>query len=153
MANIPVAQSLTTITNSLLPALSCSAVSYCKEHNIFLSKGYTSAAGNTYFQGLRLSDRLVVMYEFGQGWAHLFLNGIRLYCFDGKEKKLISHRCYSCQYFNEAFARKECIGMLKNFICTQARMMGATVTPLLLAEFSESMIREVFNSPLRRQLA
>lgn len=153
MAHISASQTLTSITDALLPALTGSAVSYCKEHNIFLSKGYTSAAGNTYFQGLRLSDRLVVIYEFGQGWAHLFLNGIRLYCFDGKDKKLISHRGYSCQYFSEAFARKECIGMLKTFICSQAKMMGASVQTLQLAEFSESMIREVFNTPLRRQLS
>lgn len=146
-------QSFTTLTDSLLPALSGSAVTYCKDHNIYLSKGYTSAAGNTYFQGLCHSDRLVVMYEFGQGWAHLFLNGICLYCFKGREKKLISRRSYSCQFFNEAFARKECIGMLKNFILIQARMAGASVQPLQLTKFSELMIREVFNTPLHRQIA
>lgn len=146
-------QSLTRIIDNALPALSGSPVTYCKEHSIYLSNGYTSAAGNTYFQGLRLSDRLIVMYEFGQGWAHLFLNGIRLYCFDGKEKKLISSRGYSCQFFNEGFARNECIRMLKNFIATQAKMLGANVQPLQLAEFAETMVKEVFNTPLRRQIA
>lgn len=146
-------QSLTTLTDNVLPALSGSTVSYCKEHNIYVSQGYTSVAGNTYYQGLRLSDRLIVMYEFGQGWAHLFLNGIRLYCFDGKEKKLISAKNFSCQYFNEVFARIQCVQMLKEFLETQAKMLGAIVQPAQLESASESMIRELMITPLRHQIA
>ena len=61
---------LATVVNAVLPALSGSKVTYNEKHNIFLSQGYTSAAGNTYFQGIRLSDRLIVNFDFGQGWYY-----------------------------------------------------------------------------------
>lgn len=146
-------QSLAALTDNMLPALSGSTVSYCKEHNIYVSQGYTSLAGNTYYQGLRLSDRLIVMYEFGQGWAHLFLNGIRLYCYDGQEKKLISAKSFSCQYFNEVFARNQCVQMLKEFLETQTKMIGAIVQPAQLSSISESMIRDLMVTPFRQQIA
>lgn len=146
-------QSLSTLTENVLPALSGSTVSYCKEHNIYVSQGYTSVAGNTYYQGLRLSDRLIVMYEFGQGWAHLFLNGIRLYCYDGREKKLISAKKFNCQYFNEVFARSQCVQMLREFLETQAKILGAIVQPSQLNSVSESMVQDLMRGPLRHQIA
>lgn len=83
------ASNLSTLVETALPTLSGSAVTYCAAKNIYLSSGYTSAAGNTYFQGLRLSDRIIINYDFGQGYAYLFLNGIRIYGFNGREKNLL----------------------------------------------------------------
>ena len=41
-----------------LPALSGSSLTYNPEKNVFLTCGYTSAAGNTYYKAIRISDRL-----------------------------------------------------------------------------------------------
>ena len=67
--------SLALIAAKALPALSGSSLTYNAEKNVYLTLGYTSAAGNTYYRAIRLSDRLAVYYHIGQGYAHTFLNG------------------------------------------------------------------------------
>lgn len=123
--------------------MSGSRVTYNEKHNIYLSDGYTSAAGNTYFQGIRLNDRLVVKYNFGQGYAYLFLNGISLYCYDGYDTKLIACRGYYCQCWNESFARHECKDMLKDFLLSQTKMLNQPVSQSQLEDFSAAMIDSV----------
>ena len=71
--------SLALIAAKALPALSGSSLTYNAEKNVYLTLGYTSAAGNTYYRAIRLSDRLAVYYHIGQGYAHTFLNGITLF--------------------------------------------------------------------------
>ena len=84
--------SLSHVVDKALPALSGSSVTYNAQNNIFLTNGYTSAAGNTYYQGIRLSDRIIVKYSIGEGYAHTFLNGVEVYGYNGLDKKLIGSR-------------------------------------------------------------
>lgn len=126
--------------------MSGSGVTYNEKHNIFLSDGYTSAAGNTYFQGIRLNDRLLVKYDFGQGYAYLFLNGIRLYCHDGNGWKEFSARSYYCCCWSEAYARQECVSMLRDFLLTQAKKLGQPIGQSLADDFATAMIRSVVSS-------
>ena len=107
---------LISLVEKALPAMSGSQVTYNSQNNIFLSSGYTSAAGNTYYQGIRLSDRIIINYDFGQGYAHLFLNGIRIYGYDGNQKQLISSRSYYSQCFSEQYAKSECQNMVKEYL-------------------------------------
>ena len=51
---------LQTIATKALPALSGEQMTYNAAKNVFLSQGYTSAAGNMYYKAIRLSNRLVV---------------------------------------------------------------------------------------------
>lgn len=134
---------LATVVNAALPALSGSNVTYNKERNIFLTQGYTSAAGNTYFQGIRLSDRLIVNFDFGQGWYYLFLNGIRIYGYDGNEKKLIASRTFYNYPFSENGAKMECTSMLLDFLKSQVKMLKQSVPVQQLEEFSRAMIDAV----------
>ena len=82
--------SLALIAAKALPALSGSSLTYNAEKNVYLTLGYTSAAGNTYYRAIRLSDRLAVYYHIGQGYAHTFLNGINAVCMERTEGK---HHC------------------------------------------------------------
>ena len=108
--------------------------------NIRLTEGYTSAAGKTYFQGISLSDRLVVKYDLGQGYSFLYLNGIKLYGFDGKDTKLLASRGYYCQCWNESFARNECKDMLKDFLLNQSMTLRETVPQDQIDDFADAMI-------------
>ena len=54
---------LQTIVMRNLPALSGESITYNATKNIFLTQGYTSAAGNMYYKAIRLSNRLLVYYE------------------------------------------------------------------------------------------
>ena len=99
---------LQTIATKALPALSGEQVTYNAAKNVFLSQGYTSAAGNMYYRAIRLSNRLVVYYDLGQGYAYTFLNGIKLFCFDGQKANLIAQKYwggYDYRIFNEQFAK------------------------------------------------
>lgn len=83
MKNTPLA----LVAAKALPALSGSSLSYNAEKNVFLTLGYTSLAGNTYYRAICLSNRLAVYYHIGEGYARTFLNGITLFCWDGQKSK------------------------------------------------------------------
>ncbi|NYI49038.1 hypothetical protein [Macellibacteroides fermentans] len=140
------ASNLTILVETALPALSGSAVTYNAAKNIYLSSGYTSAAGNTYFQGIRLSDRIIINYDFGQGYAYLFLNGIRIYGFDGRDKKLIASRSYCCKGHSEQFAKSECISMIQEYMKGQIKMLNASITESQIQDFSEKLIVDTLNN-------
>ena len=144
--------SLQTIATKALPALSGEQVTYNAAKNVFLSQGYTSAAGNMYYKAIRLSNRLIVYYDLGQGYIHTFLNGIKLFAFDGQKAQLIAQKCWGgCDYriFNEQFAKEQSILMLKGYLEGQLRLQGAHISDRELACFARSMVDET----QRKQLA
>ena len=143
---------LQAIASKALPALSGEQVTYNAAKNVFLTLGYTSAAGNMYYKAVRLSNRLVVDYELGQGYIHTFLNGIKLFAYDGQKANLIAQKCWGgCDYriFNEQFAKEQSILMLKGFLEGQLRLQGTHVSDQELACFARSMVEET----QRKQLA
>ena len=143
---------LQTIATKALPALSGEQVTYNAAKNVFLSQGYTSAAGNMYYKAIRLSNRLVVYYDLGQGYAYTFLNGIKLYCFDGHKATLIAQKYwggYDYRIFNEQFAKEQSILMLCNFLAGQLKAQGAQVSNQEIFSYAYNMIEET----QRKQLA
>ena len=58
---------LQTIVTKSLPALSGESFTYNPARNMFVTPGYTSAGGNTYFKAIRFSDRLIVYYDLSLG--------------------------------------------------------------------------------------
>ena len=143
---------LQTIAAKALPALSGESLTYNAAKNVFLTMGYTSAAGNMYYKAVRLSNRLVVYYELGQGYAYTFLNGIKLFAFDGQKAQLIAQKYwggYDYRIFNEQFAKEQSILMLKGFLEGQLRLQGAHVSDQDLTSFARGMVEET----QRKQLA
>lgn len=140
--------SLASLVNRTLPAVSGSAVTYNADRNMFLTQGYTSAAGNTYFQGIHLSNRLAIMFDIGVGYAYTFLNGLKVFCFDGKEKKLIGSRFYSCCCYSDSFARKEAAEILTEYLKSQAKMLGSYIQDSQLEDFArEQVLAAATNRP------
>ena len=143
---------LQAIATKALPALSGEQVTYNAAKNVFLTMGYTSAAGNIYYKAVRLSNRLVVYYELGQGYIHTFLNGIKLFAFDGQKATLIAQKYWGgCDWrkFDEYFAKEQSILMLKGFLEGQVRLQGASVSDQDLTCFARTMVEET----QRKQLA
>jgi hypothetical protein len=143
---------LQTIVAKNLPALSSESLTYNAAKNVFLTQGYTSAAGNMYYKAVRLSNRLMVYYDLGQGYAYTFLNGIKLYCFDGQKANLIAQKYWGgCDYriFNEQFAQEQSILMLRGFLEGQLKLQGAQVSDQELTSFARGMVEET----RRKQLA
>ena len=136
---------LQTIVLRNLPALSGESITYNAAKNIFLSQGYISAAGNMYYKAIRISDRLVVFYELGQGYKYTFLNGIKLFAFDGQKATLIAQKYWGSSnwvIFNEYFAREQSILMLKGFLEGQLKLQGATVSDQEVMAYSRTLIEE-----------
>lgn len=143
---------LQTIVAKNLPALSGESITYNAAKNIFLTQGYTSAAGNMYYKAIRISDRLAVYYDLGQGYKYTFLNGIKLFCWDGHKAKVIAQKYWGgCDYrvFNEQFAKEQSILMLSNFLAGQLKAQGAQVSNQEIFSFAYNMIEET----QRKQLA
>ena len=136
---------LSLIAKKALPALSGDKLTYNAEKNVFLTLGYTSGAGNTYYKAIRLSPKLVVYYDLGEGYAYTFLNGISLYAWDGQKPVLIAKKQWGgCNWrrFNEWDAKEECILMLRDFLAGQAKALGEIVDARQLLEFSRSAVEE-----------
>ena len=143
---------LQTLVAKNLPALSGESITYNAAKNIFLTQGYTSVAGNMYYKAIRISDRLVVYYDLGQGYKYTFLNGIKLFCWDGQKAKVIAQKYWGgCDYrvFSEQFAKEQSILMLKSFLEGQLKIQGARVSDHELISFARGMIEET----QRKQLA
>lgn len=142
---------LQTIVAKSLPALSGESLTYNAVKNVFLTMGYTSAAGNMYYRAIRLSNRLIVYYDLGQGYIHTFLNGIKLYCFDGQKARLIAQKYwggYDYRIFSEQFAKEQSIIMLKGFLEGQLKIQGARVSDQDLISFARGMIEETQHKQL-----
>ena len=143
---------LQTLVAKNLPALSGESIIYNAAKNIFLTQGYTSVAGNMYYKAIRISDRLVVYYDLGQGYKYTFLNGIKLFCWDGQKAKVIAQKYWGgCDYrvFSEQFAKEQSILMLSNFLAGQLKAQGAQVSNQEIFSFAYNMIEET----QRKQLA
>lgn len=138
-------KSLIQIASKALPALSGSSLTFNPEKNVYLTLGYTSAAGNTYYQAIRFSDRLAVYYHIGQGYAYTFLNGITLFCWDGQKAKIISQKFWggnNWKCFSEKFAREQSILMLKEFLQGQVKALGQHVNEEQIISFARQMIED-----------
>ncbi len=136
---------LQAIVAKELPALSGESLTYNVSKNVFLTQGFTSAAGNMYYRAIRLSDRLAVYYDLGQGYAYTFLNGIKLFCWDGNKAKLIAQKYWGgsdYRVFNEQFAKEQSIMMLKDYLAGQLKAQGAYVSDQEMLAFSRGMIEE-----------
>ena len=138
---------LTRLAIKALPALSGASVTYNPEKSVYLTLGYTSAAGNTYFKAVRFSDRLAVHYDIGQGYAYTFLNGITLFAWDGNQAVIIGKKMWGgygnrvC--FSERFAMEQTVQMLKNYLEGQAKAIGQCVSEQQLLSFSRQLVNDV----------
>lgn len=142
---------LSLVAAKALPTLSGSSLTYNVEKNVLLTLGYTSAAGNTYYKAIRLSERLAVFYDLGQGYAYTFLNGITLFAWDGTKANIIAKKSWGgCNWvcFSERYAKEQSVLMLKDYLAGQAKALGNTVGEQELLEFSRSMIEETHQKRL-----
>lgn len=145
-------KALKLIASKALPALSGTSLTYNAEKNVYLTLGYTSLAGNTYYKAIRLSNRLAVYYHIGEGYLHTFLNGISLFCWDGSKAKIIAQKFWggsNWRCFTEESAKQESIAMLKDYLAGQVKLQGCNVDEQQILSFSRSMIEETH----RKQLA
>lgn len=138
--------SLIVAAKSALPSLA-NNVTYNDAAKMFLSPGYTSAAGNTYQEGVRLSRFLAVDYSIGHGWRHSFLNGVKLYIWDNNKPKLVAHRCFSSYYLSQDAINRETVRIVKEHLKSSCKVLGlGNATDSELTKLSEALVSETMNT-------
>ncbi|RLD43960.1 MAG: hypothetical protein DRI86_08665 [Bacteroidetes bacterium] len=93
-------------------------VNYSDKANAFLSTGYTSAAGNTYFNAVRFAEGIIIKEDVGQGYAHTFLNGIRI--FSTKNQQIIAERDFHSHIYSKNTVECNSITMLMEVLIEAA---------------------------------
>lgn len=90
------------------------SVTFSHNLNALVGAGYTSMAGNTYFNALRMADGLLIKEDIGEGYAHTFLNGLHIY--DIHTKALICEKLFHCKLYSRATAKQSAVKMLINIL-------------------------------------
>lgn len=140
------------MTKVTLPSLISSlsrkqGLSYSTTTNSFLTQGFTSAAGNTYFNSLRVSEHLVFKEDVGKGYARTFLNGLAVY---DKNGVLLAEERYHCCFYSLATVQEKAKSILIQAMQATARREGVRFE---LAQLRQMVNREVEQSvkPLTAQ--
>ncbi len=87
---------------------------YSEAVNAFIGNGFTSLAGNTYFNEVRFIEGLLIKEDVGQGYAHTFLNGIRI--FHIESKKLLCEVRFNCTCYNLGYVKSQVKMMLSELL-------------------------------------
>ena len=134
---------LSKLAERALPALSGDSVNYNADKNTFYTAGYTSATGNIYYKTYRLSDRLCIGCSLGQGYLYTFLNGLSIFGWDGQKSRLLgSWTSPGTTFFSDYAVKEVAMTLVKDYLASQAKLLGATVPDSQLCAFSQELIEE-----------
>ncbi len=75
---------------------------YNASTNTLIANGYTSNAGNTYFNALNMKGEIIIKQDVGIGYRHRFLNGVSIYVLANNKPVLIATENYHCKYYDNA---------------------------------------------------
>ena len=96
-----------------------------ESQHMFITDQYTSAAGNTYYLGIRFSDRFVTILHIGLYHNWTYINEVEVYAFDEQERTLIGKTTID-QFYNEELVRSTTENLLLNYIEGQMKLNGST---------------------------
>lgn len=125
-------------------------VNYSDKANAFLSTGYTSAAGNTYFNAVRFAEGIIIKEDVGEGWAHTFLNGIRI--FSTQNKQIIAERDFHNHIYSKNTVESNSISMLMKVLIDAAESESVELDECKAREQVSKVIRKAMQSDQRELL-
>lgn len=115
---------------------------------MFITNEYESAAGNRYYDGVRISDRVVIVEHVGMYHSFTYIDGLDIFMYDGEELKLIVQEKYDKQFYNAEFIRERTKIALHNYARSQAVMGGTTVSDELIAQEVNAVVANSYQSLL-----
>lgn len=130
---------LKSLTN-VLPA----NLSYSAKSNAFLSNGYVSAANNVYFNAIRFAEGIVIKEDVGEGYAHTFLNGIRIYALESRT--LLADKAFHCAYYSKEKVLRESKEMLIELLNDAAERMGKRLNKYEVESMIDRILRNAFET-------
>lgn len=150
------------MTNELiikqLTGIQTGTTNYSITANAFLGNGFTSSAGNHYFNAIRFADGIVIIEDIGEGWAHTFLNGIKIYSL--RDKKLLVDECFHNVRYSKELVKSKAKQLLLDQLIKAASLNNfsfniAEAERIISGLISQAFIndqREMVNRTLHKQL-
>ena len=139
---------LSLVVSKALPGMMTESLTYNPAKNVFLTQGWTSHAGNTYYRAVRGTNGIVIIFDIGEGYAYTFLNGITIVGFDGQQPRIIAKKqwggCGNWVEFDENRAKQKTKDILCDYLLSEAKQLGQDVTTSEARDFAESLIEQTY---------
>lgn len=136
------------VVSKALPGLMTESLTYNPAKNVFLTQGWTSHAGNTYYRAVRGTNGIVIIFDLGQGYYHTFLNGITIVGFDGQQPRVIAKKqwggCGNWIAYKETTAKRKTADILCEYLQAEAKQLGQEVSTVEVRNFAESLIEQTY---------
>ena len=123
-------------------------IQYSESQNMLITTAHTSAAGNTYFNGIRLSDRIYIRINIGIGYAHTFLNGLTIYTNQKEEKKVVGSKSYHCVLYDEIKIKDDAKMIVKEKLFNEAKEQGLKLEETWLAGFVNTLVEDTYKNQI-----
>jgi hypothetical protein len=137
---------LSTFFSSFSIQSSIGTLNYVPALNMFSTQGYTSLAGNTYFQGIQISQELIVKVNFGIGHSRDFINGIKIYTADDN-RLLLAQEGYNCFFFSQEALRAELCRLMFKALLDANQQRGLNKPEHELRQYANELIHRVSTTP------
>ena len=126
---------------------------YSDSQKMFLSSHYTSAAGNMYYKGLRLSDRIVMVEKVGLYKNFSYIDSVEVYAFDGESKVLVGKVDYDKVFYNVARIKEDTTAIIANSLESSARVVGALPVKDSIERQATQLLEAMYENPLQSAMA
>lgn len=123
---------------------------YSENVNAFIGNGYTSNAGNTYLNEIRLLEGLLIKEDVGQGYARTFINCIKIY--DLKNKELLCEKTYNCTFYDKYFIKNEVASMLIETLIEATKKDNLNIDLFDAKNHVELLVNKAFDTDQRQIL-
>ena len=111
---------------SYLPTL-MNQCTYDEYDRMFQTPKYATCCA-AYYQGVRLSDKIAVIFDLADGTCRRFLNGVSIYGSDGKGgTKLLAYKrfpMYGGVFWSERVGRSQAVQLLTGYVQNQCILLG-----------------------------
>lgn len=118
-----------------------------ESQHMFITDQFTSSAGNTYYLGVRFSERFVTILHIGLYHNWTYINEVEVYAFDEKERKLIGKTKLD-QFYNEELIRLTTEKLLEDYIEGQMRLNGSKIDKVNLKNQVRELVDKSYDTLL-----
>lgn len=108
--------------------------------NMVINTPNTGLAGNTYFDGIRFSDKILIEMAIGIGYAYTFLNNLKIYKFNNGKLELFVSFQFHNQILSDEFVQNKAIESLIDLLSKDAIAKGIQFEEEWLKKFVENLV-------------
>ncbi len=123
---------------------------YDDAQKMFISSAYTSAAGHSYYKGLRFTDRIVMIEQIGTYYNWTYIDGVELYAFNGTEKVLIAKKQFEKEFYNMERIKTEVKQMLFDYFRSQILLKNENASEELIEKHAMQTIDSLYENKIEQ---